>query len=659
MTIAEAVELARSGREAGYRYLYETTYKSKYYLALQYMKNEDDAQDVIQDAYIRAFSHLENLERPEAFSSWLGRIVANTAKNALVKKNPISFTDVENEDQEEDFTALIQDERIENQPELSYTREETRKLVHELIDSLSDEQRVCILMFHIEGESIKDIAQTLGCSENTVKSRLNYGRKNLKLKAEELEKKGYKLFGIVPLALLLRLLQKEQTVMAAEGAFSSASAVTEMRVVPFVREKIRRMGAPGTGAPMGAGAGAAAGGAAGSGAAAGGAAASVAVKVLAGVIAAALVGIGGLSVKLYLDGRREEEALQGAYETVQETQAPETDAVPENESTHRETEAETEETAGTTAPPEASASDAALEQYRAIINQASSYDYGENGGTPTGNYRYALVFMEPDDTVPALLLSQENSSFLYHVRLFSYEPETGVMLQPEEVLEEGAAGGYYRASLAREGDGYGLQLTAVSGGAGETQISRVTLSGETLKEEQQWSGRMDQIPQELAGEEIHWYDSQDMTGLEALAEKTEEAPQTEAAVPAPEPSAPVQETEAVTDGDRLVFSGTIDTYSYDEVVALQGQPDPNGQWADRGSTYRLIVLDTPQDMELRTADGYKSGQVRLINVTGAGDLSAYDGQSLTFSIDPDSTYWPGDTSLPLGQPSTVDVHILN
>ena len=84
---------------------------------------------------------------------------------------------MENEDQEEDFTALIQDERIENQPELSYTREETRKLVHELIDSLSDEQRVCILMFHIEGESIKDIAQTLGCSENTVKSRLNYGRK--------------------------------------------------------------------------------------------------------------------------------------------------------------------------------------------------------------------------------------------------------------------------------------------------------------------------------------------------------------------------------------------------------------------------------------------------------------------------------------------------
>ena len=47
---------------------------------------------------------------------------------------------------------------------------------------IADEQRLCVLMFHIEGQSIKDIAETLKCSENTVKSRLNYGRKNLKSK---------------------------------------------------------------------------------------------------------------------------------------------------------------------------------------------------------------------------------------------------------------------------------------------------------------------------------------------------------------------------------------------------------------------------------------------------------------------------------------------
>ena len=70
------------------------------------------------------------------------------------------------------------------------------------------------------------------------------------------------------------------------------------------------------------------------------------------------------------------------------------------------------------------------------------------------------------------------------------------------------------------------------------------------------------------------------------------------------------------------------------------------------------MLDQPQVMELRDSDGTSAGEVRMIKINSA-DLSQYDGQHLTFSIDPDSTYWPGDTSLPLGQPSTTDVHILN
>ena len=214
----EAVRLALAGEEQGFSYLYENTYKTKYYLALQYMKNQEAAEDVLQDAYIRAFSKLDTLQDPENFSAWLGQIVANTAKNALVKKNPILFTDVEEQTDMEDYTEKIEDDDIDGQPELSYTREETRTLVHELIDSLSEEQRMCILMFHIEDISIKDIAQTLGCSENTVKSRLNYGRKNLKTKAEELQKKGYKLYSLAPLPLRLLLLRTEENNMLAEGS---------------------------------------------------------------------------------------------------------------------------------------------------------------------------------------------------------------------------------------------------------------------------------------------------------------------------------------------------------------------------------------------------------------------------------------------------------
>lgn len=177
MNYAEAVSLARAGEERGFGFLYQNTYRSKYYLALQYMKNEEAAKDVLQEAYIKAFSKLDTLSSPEAFPGWLGTIVANTAKNMLAKKNPLLFSDIAADEDNESFEYQIEDENIENQPEISYTRQETQALVHEMIDSLSDEQRMCILMFHIEGASVSEIASVMNCSENTVKSRLNYGRK--------------------------------------------------------------------------------------------------------------------------------------------------------------------------------------------------------------------------------------------------------------------------------------------------------------------------------------------------------------------------------------------------------------------------------------------------------------------------------------------------
>lgn len=222
MNYSEAVRLAKEGNEEGYTFLYENTYKSKLYLAIKYMKNEEAAEDVLQDAYIRAFTKLDTLENPETFPAWLGQIVANTAKNELKKNNPLLFVDVAQDEEGESFEFQIEDDNLEVQPEKAYTRQETQTLVHELIDGLSEEQRICILMFHIEGLSIHEIAETLGCSENTVKSRLNYGRKNIKGKAEELKKKGYELYSIAPFPLLLFLLRSEESSLIQEGVLTKA-----------------------------------------------------------------------------------------------------------------------------------------------------------------------------------------------------------------------------------------------------------------------------------------------------------------------------------------------------------------------------------------------------------------------------------------------------
>ena len=77
----------------------------------------------------------------------------------------------------------VEDTYTPNQPELSFTDTEEQMIIREMIDSLSDEQRMCILMYYMEDLSVREIAETLGCSEGTVKSRLNYGRQNIKAKA--------------------------------------------------------------------------------------------------------------------------------------------------------------------------------------------------------------------------------------------------------------------------------------------------------------------------------------------------------------------------------------------------------------------------------------------------------------------------------------------
>ena len=128
MNNTEAVALAKAGKEEGFSYLYESTYQSKYYLALRYMKNEEAAKDVLQDAYIKAFAKLDTLDNPEVFAAWLGKIVANTAMNMLAKNNPLLFADVAVDEDGESFEYQIEDDNLSNQPEIAYTRKETQEL---------------------------------------------------------------------------------------------------------------------------------------------------------------------------------------------------------------------------------------------------------------------------------------------------------------------------------------------------------------------------------------------------------------------------------------------------------------------------------------------------------------------------------------------------
>lgn len=322
----QAVEQAKAGREEGFTFLYENTYRNKLYIAMKYMKNEQDAMDVLQDAYIKAFARLDSLQDANAFPGWMSTIVANTAINALQKKKAVLFSDLQNENDEGDvFEYNLEDENMSTQPEMACTVQETQDMVRELIDSLSDEQRICVLMFHLEGYSIKDIATVLNCSENTVKSRLNYGRKNIKAKAEELQKKGYKLYSYTPMALLTYLLMAERGTMLVAGTFDKLAGVGSVVGAGLIHGGAAgALSVAGSAATAGGtGVAGAAGSAAGTGAAAGGktAAATAAkqtfLKTVAGKITMAAAGVavagGAAGVAIY---NHNQNTWQDAYTEV-------------------------------------------------------------------------------------------------------------------------------------------------------------------------------------------------------------------------------------------------------------------------------------------------------------------------------------------------------
>ena len=186
MTLKEAVDKARNGDPDGYEYLYEQTYAEKYPIALHFMKNKEDAQDVLHDAYLRAWDHIGELENTDRFSAWLSQIVANTAKNMLKKQSrTISIESIAYESEEGFEYGFDKESEVEAwQPETAYVREEAHAEFLELIATLPEKQRVCVQMYYIEGLKAREIAEKLDCPLATVKSRLAYARKHLKKKLE-------------------------------------------------------------------------------------------------------------------------------------------------------------------------------------------------------------------------------------------------------------------------------------------------------------------------------------------------------------------------------------------------------------------------------------------------------------------------------------------
>lgn len=175
----EIIEKVLSGDTEAFEALVIEHQNKVYSLALRMVGNEEDARDMAQEAFIRAFNSLTGFRGDSKFSVWLYRLTSNICIDFIrsrAKKRTVSMTWTD-EDGDDAGELEVPDERFS--PEAQLERTLTRESVRRGLDSLSPQYREILLLREINGLSYDEIGEALGIEPGTVKSRIFRARKKL------------------------------------------------------------------------------------------------------------------------------------------------------------------------------------------------------------------------------------------------------------------------------------------------------------------------------------------------------------------------------------------------------------------------------------------------------------------------------------------------
>jgi len=179
MLEGDLVRRARHGDLKAYDELVKR-YQERIYATIYHMtSNHEDANDLAQDAFIKAFQALKSFKGGSSFYTWLYRIAVNKTINFLkTRKNKynLSLNDLDfNAENDKDLVALISDKTPLRDASLS----ELQKKLNEALLRLSEPHRMVMVLHDVQGMSHEEIADIVGCNIGTVRSRLFYARQEM------------------------------------------------------------------------------------------------------------------------------------------------------------------------------------------------------------------------------------------------------------------------------------------------------------------------------------------------------------------------------------------------------------------------------------------------------------------------------------------------
>src|SRR5215218_2412162 len=176
------VERARSRDEAAVQLIMQRHNRRLYRVARSVLNDDAEAEDVVQETYFRAFTHLDGFRGDAQLSTWLTRIALNEALGRLRRRRvTISLKDIDAiNDQGEVRVIYLPAARQDSDPEAAAARSEVRRLLEHAVDQLPASFRTVFVLRDIEEMSVEETASQLGLRPETVKTRLHRARRLLR-----------------------------------------------------------------------------------------------------------------------------------------------------------------------------------------------------------------------------------------------------------------------------------------------------------------------------------------------------------------------------------------------------------------------------------------------------------------------------------------------
>jgi RNA polymerase sigma-70 factor (ECF subfamily) len=190
------VAQAKAGDQNAFTELVNRYERKIYRLAKNITQNDEDAEDVLQDAFLKAYTHLDNFKGDSKFYTWIVRIAVNEALMRLRKRKTDRTVPLDEPVELGEETVQREIAVWEDNPEQRYSQEEWRRILDEAVDSLKPDFRTVFVLRDIEELSTEETAETLGISVPAVKSRLLRARLALREKlTRQFKRKGEDLLG--------------------------------------------------------------------------------------------------------------------------------------------------------------------------------------------------------------------------------------------------------------------------------------------------------------------------------------------------------------------------------------------------------------------------------------------------------------------------------